>query len=225
MCSHYESVRDRQILKRHFQLDDVPEDGKWDIWPGYMGPFIRRHEFADVGDDVVPECEALLGSFGLIPHWATDTKIARQTYNARTETVATKPSYRDVWKKAHHCIIPADGIYEPDWRSGKAVATRISRADGEPMGIAGLWSWWKSPAGEVLHSFTMLTVNADMHPLMNQFHKPHDEKRMVVILSEDRYDDWLRADAQHSTDFLNLYPAEALKAEAPPSRIGSLFTD
>lgn len=225
MCSHYESVRDRQILKRHFQLDDVPEDAKWDIWPGYMGPFIRRHEFADVGDDAVPKREALLGSFGLIPHWATDTKIARQTYNARTETVATKPSYRDVWKKAHHCIIPADGIYEPDWRSGKAVATRISRADGEPMGIAGLWSWWKSPAGEVLHSFTMLTVNADKHSLMKQFHKPHDEKRMVAILSEDRYDDWLRADAQHSTDFLNLYPAEALKAEAPPSRIGSLFTD
>ena len=82
MCSHYESVRDRQILKRHFQLDDIPEGGKWDMWPGYLGPFIRRHEFADVGDDAVPEREAVLGSFGLIPHWATDTKIARQTYNA-----------------------------------------------------------------------------------------------------------------------------------------------
>ena len=114
MCSHYESARDRQILKRHFQLDDIPEGGKWDMWPGYLGPFIRCHEFADVGDDAVPEREALLGSFGLIPHWATDTKIARQTYNARSETVAVKPSYRDAWKKGHHCIIPADAFYEPD---------------------------------------------------------------------------------------------------------------
>lgn len=216
MCSHFESVRDRQTLKRHFQLDTIPEGVKWDMWPGYLGPFVRRHEYADVGDDAVPQREALLGSFGLIPHWATDTNIARQTYNARTETVATKPSFRDAWHKAQHCIIPADAIYEPDWRSGKAIPTRISRADGEPMGIAGLWSWWKSPRGEVLHSFTMLTINADEHPLMNQFHKPTDEKRMVVILPEHRYEDWLRAPADRCADFLHLFPAEALTCAAGP---------
>lgn len=145
------------------------------------------------------------------------------TYNARTETVAEKPSFRDAWKKAHHCIIPAEAIFEPDWRSGKAVPTRVSRADGEPMGIAGLWSWWKSPKGDVLHSFTMLTINADQHPLMNQFHKPTDEKRMVVILPEDRYDDWLLADAGSSGDFLNLYPSEALRAVVMTPGGGSLF--
>ncbi|NDH42263.1 MAG: SOS response-associated peptidase, partial [Betaproteobacteria bacterium] len=132
MCSHYEAVRDRQRLKTRFQLVDVPEGGRWDLWPGYLGPFVRRHEFANAGDEAVPEREGVLGSFGLIPHWAKDTKIARQTYNARTETVAFKPSFRDAWKKAQHCIIPADAIYEPDWRSGKAIATRISRQDGEP---------------------------------------------------------------------------------------------
>lgn len=215
MCSHYETVRDRQTLKRHFRLDDVPEGGKWDMWPGYLGPFVRRREFADVGDDAVPGCEVLLGSFGLIPHWATDAKIARQTYNARSETAPAKPSYRDAWQKAQHCIIPAEAIYESDWRPGKAVPTRIFRADGEPMGIAGLWACWKNPKDELVHSFTMLTINADAHPLMNQFHKPSDEKRMVVILPEQRYDDWLRAGAQQSAGFLNLYPAEALKAEAP----------
>lgn len=223
MCSHFESVKDRQVLKSHFLLADVLEGGKWDMWPGYLGSFIRRHEFADVGDEAVPEREALLGSFGLIPHWATDTKIARQTYNARTETVATKPSFRDAWKKTQHCIIPADAIYEPDWRSGKAVATRISRSDGQPMGIAGLWAWWKSPKGEVLHSFTMLTINADGHSLMQYFHKPTDEKRMVVILPEHRYDDWLRAGAAQSLDFLNPYPADALQADVPGPRNQSLL--
>lgn len=225
MCSHYQSVNNPQHLKIYFGVEPLLDSGKQDMWPGYLGPFVRRHEFADVGDEAVPEREGLLGSFGLIPHWATDTKISRQTYNARTETVSSKPSFRDAWKKAHHCIIPADAIYEPDWRSGKAVPTRISRADGEPMGIAGLWSWWKSPKGEVLHSFTMLTINADQHPLMNQFHKPNDEKRMVVILPEHRYADWLHADAQRSADFLNLYPAEALKAEVPLPRVKSLLAD
>ncbi|MCB1959253.1 MAG: SOS response-associated peptidase [Rhodocyclaceae bacterium] len=218
MCSHFESVRDRLRLKRHFQLDDVPEGGKQDMWPCYMGLFLRRHQFADVGDEAVPERESLLGSFGLIPHWAKDAKIGRQTYNARSETVAVKPSFRDAWKNAHHCIIPAEAIYEPDWRTGKAIPARISRADGAPMGIAGLWSVWRSPAGETLHSFTMLTINADRHPLMNQFHKPNDEKRMVVVLSENRYDDWLSADAKHAADFLSMYPAEALKAEVPAPR-------
>lgn len=218
MCSHYESVRDRQVLKRHFQLTDLPQGGKVDVWPTYASLFIRRHEFADVGDEAVPEHEALLGSFGLIPHWATDTKIARQAYNARSETVAVKPSYREVWKRAHHCIIPADAICEPDWRSGKAISTRISRADGEPMGIAGLWSWWKSSKGDVIYSFTMLTINAEHHELMRQFHKPNDEKRMVVVLPENRYDDWLRATPDQSEDFLRLYPSDALKAVAATLR-------
>ena len=223
MCSHYESVKDRQTLKRHFCLDNVPEGGKWDIWPGYQAPFIRRHTFAEVADGAEPEREILLGSFGLVPHWATDTKIARQTYNARSETVAIKPSYRDVWKQAQHCIIPADAIYEPDWRTGKAVATRISRVDGLPMGIAGLWSWWKSPQGEILHSFTMLTINAQSHALMRQFHKPTDEKRMVIILPDNRHDDWLCAGPDDSAGFLSPYSADALKTEVSGPRNQTLF--
>ena len=150
-----------------------------------------------------------------MPHWAKDTSGTRYTYNARSETVAEKPSYRDAWRKAQHCIIPADAIYEPDWRSGKAIPTRIELADGQPMGIAGLWSSWRAPKGEIVHSFTMLTINAEHHPLMKQFHKPLDEKRMVVILPPERYVDWLEASAQESWDFLRLYPAEFLKASAP----------
>ena len=94
MCSHYESVKDHK-LRGHFGADSLPNGVKEDMWPGYMGAFIRKHEFADVGDEAVPEREFLLGSFGLIPHWAKDTKIARNTYNARSETAAEKPSYRD----------------------------------------------------------------------------------------------------------------------------------
>ena len=133
------------------------------------------------------------------------------TYNARSETVTEKPSYRDAWRKGYRCIIPADAFFEPDWRSGKAVSTRICGVDGEPLGLAGLWSSWKSPKGEWIHSYTMLTINADDHPLMHMFHKPTDEKRMVVILPPDRYQDWLEAPVEHSMDFMRPYPAEALR--------------
>ena len=177
----------------------LPEGIRVYVWPGYASTFIRRPK------------EAAAGDFGLIPHWAKDEKGARRTYNARTETVAEKPSFRDAWRLVRHCIIPAEAIYEPDWRTGKAVATRIERADGRPMGIAGLWTGWNGPDG-VVRSFTMLTINATDHSLMRNFHKPDDEKRMVVILPEAQYDEWLQASAVGSMEFMRAYRAELLIA-------------
>jgi putative SOS response-associated peptidase YedK len=214
MCSHYQGIKEQQRYEKYFGTPAPLEAGKVDLWPGYLGSFIRRHPHADVGDEAVPELEAVNGLFGLVPHWATDTKLTKSTYNARSETVADKPSFRDAWKKAQHCIIPAEAIFEPDWRSGKAIATRIEAANGEPLGIAGLWSSWKSPKGEVL-SYTMLTINADSHPLMRQFHKPTDEKRMVVVLPRERYRDWLNARVEQSMDFMEPYLVSELCAMDP----------
>jgi putative SOS response-associated peptidase YedK len=221
MCSHYEGVSDPKQLAEHFGVL-LPAGVKFDVWPGYESIFIRRPQEWGPGDEAVPPREAMGGAFGLVPHWtkATDAKLAlvaaRRTYNARTETVREKPSFRDAWRRGQHCIIPAEAIYEPDWRSGKAVPTRISRADGKPMGIAGLWTGWKAPDGSVLRSFTMLTVNADGHALMQNFHRPDDEKRMVVILHEWEYDAWLDAPPEQSMDFMRPYPAELLVAVAAP---------
>jgi putative SOS response-associated peptidase YedK len=182
-----------------------------------MGPFLRAQgeEGAEDGENPV---EALVGMFGLLPFWAKDTKLARSTYNSRSETAATKPSFRSAWAKAQHCIIPCTAFYEPDWRSGKAVPTRISRADGGLIGIAGLWERWVNPAGEVVHSYSMLTINAAEHPLMRNFHKPKDEKRMVVILPNGVHQDWLRAAAEESMEFMRPYPADRLIAEAEPAQ-------
>lgn len=156
MCSHFESVTKKEVIKQYFDAEVTSEDAKADIWPGYKGLLIRPTTGSGR--------EAISGAFGLIPHWASDTKISRHTYNARTETVASKPSFREAWKKAQHCIIPAAAIFEPDWRSGKAIPTRIYQEDGHPMGIAGLWDCWQPDKGDPVLSFTMLTVNADQHP-------------------------------------------------------------
>lgn len=224
MCSHYQAVKERERFIRHFGVEPPHDAGNTDLWPGYTGPFVRRHPHAEVGDSAVPPREALHGLFGLVPHWSPDTKITRYTYNARSETVASKPSFREAWKKAMHCIIPAEAIFEPDWRSGKPIPTRISRADGQPMGIAGLWSTWKSPHGDVVLSYTMLTIAAAEHALMRHFHKPKDEKRMVVILPADQYDNWLQAPPAQSMAFLRRYPAGSLQVAQANAISGTLFS-
>ena len=186
MCSHYQAIKERERFRRHFGVEPPADLGKHDLWPGYVGSFIRRHPHADVGDEAVPEREALNGLFGLVPHWSQDTKITRHTYNARSETVASKPSFRDAWKHGQHCIIPAElsssriGAAARRCRPGLHGQT-VSRWELPDCGRR-----WRSPKGELVHSYTMLTINADEHPLMRLFHKPADEKRMVVVLPPER---------------------------------------
>ena len=121
MCSHYQAIKERERYLRHFGVEPPADIGKHDLWPGYAATFIRRPKEADVGDDAVPDREALPGLFGLIPHWSIDATIGRRTFNARSETVASKPSFREAWKNAQHCIVPVDAFFESDWRSGKAI--------------------------------------------------------------------------------------------------------
>ena len=90
--------------------------------------------------------------------------------------------------------------------------TSISRVDGEPLSIAGLWSWWRSPEGQTVLSFTMLTINADTHALMRNMHRPGEEKRMIVILPQAVHNDWLDAPMHQSMALLQPFPADKLVA-------------
>lgn len=93
MCSHYQGIKERERYIRYFGVEPPDDLGKADMWPGYQGSFIRHHLHADPASPMVITREAHLGQFGLIPHWATDTTIARHTHNARSETVAVKASF------------------------------------------------------------------------------------------------------------------------------------
>jgi putative SOS response-associated peptidase YedK len=108
----------------------------------------------------------------------------------------------------------AEAFYEPDWRSGRAVPTRIARADGKPMGIAGIWTGWRAPDGSILRSMSMLTVNAAEHSLVRNFHRPEDEKRMVVVLDEEDFDRWLEPHLASPETLLKCYPPERLTENA-----------
>jgi putative SOS response-associated peptidase YedK len=160
--------------------------------------------------------------FGLIPYWSNDTKIARMTYNARSETASEKPSFRQAWSRRQWCLVPMECFYEPNYESGRSVRWRIERRDHEPFLVAGLWDRWVAPAtSEVVFSFSMLTINADSHPLMRQFHRPGEEKRSLVVVDDARIDDWLTAAPDQARALLKPVDPDVFSTRpepAPPRR-------
>jgi putative SOS response-associated peptidase YedK len=124
--------------------------------------------------------------WGLIPSWAKDMSIGTQTLNARSETVTTKPAFRDsILRK--RCLIPADGFYE--WQKMGSVKQPycFEVGEGDVFALAGLWDEWKSPEGHIIESCTILTTTAN-----SVVADLHD--RMPVIVPPDKYDRWLDPD-------------------------------
>jgi putative SOS response-associated peptidase YedK len=161
-----------------------------------------------VGDDTVHDHEALLSSFGLISRWATDTKIAPHTYNARTETVAKSPA---------SAMLGASRSTASSRRKPSLNPTGEAGRPSQPASVTRAACLWELLAcgrgGKIRKARPMLTINANHHPLMNQFHKPADEELMIMILPLERYDDWLKANPSESENFLRAWPAELMAAE------------
>lgn len=209
MCSNYEPVTDNDRLLASFGVT-LPEDAEPapHCSAGVMAPFI-------VGSEVKsPDAlgDAKFGLLGLLPHFATDISFGRHTYNCRTETMKSKPAFRGSWWAGRRCVIPVQRISEWNYESGRPQMWQIERADEEPMGLAGLWSEWTSPAGETLLSFCMLTINADGHEVFGRLNAPDHEKRMPVILPISAQELWLYGSLKDAERLLVRYPAEQLQA-------------
>jgi putative SOS response-associated peptidase YedK len=205
MCTNYRAGS-RDFIRAQFGLE-ADFDYAAETYPGYAAPIVR-------GTQSGIDCVA--AGFGLIPHWARDTKIARSTYNARSETVAEKPSFRHAWRQRQFCLVPMQSFYEPNYESGRAVRWRIERADGHEFTVAGIWERWCSPTAAQLISFSMLTINADAHALMRRFHAPGDEKRSLVIVGAEDADRWLHADEATARQMLHAFDATRFAAYPDP---------
>ena len=195
MCTNFTPTQRAQWVKETLGVD-LPSGFPEETYPGYAAPLVvKSHQTGRVA------CGS--ARFGLIPGWAKDEKISRHTYNARSETVAEKPSYRTAWRQRQFGLVLVDDFYEPSYESGKAVRWRIQLSSGGPFGIACLWDRWTDPdSGDRVVSFSMLTVNADDHPVMRQFHKPGDEKRTPVIIAPELQDAWLSADTTQASELM-----------------------
>jgi putative SOS response-associated peptidase YedK len=218
MSTQYECLKTPGLYAEAFGVAPPEQILDKQVWPRKPGFFIRKAP-ADA-----PQAEATAqpmvmelaqGQFGLVPTWvksASNAKL-RSTKLAvtRYETMSTATATHETWLRGQRCIIPMQAFLEDDWRSGKAVRTRIARVDGKAMGVAGLWEHWAKD-GEAITSFTLLTVNANSHALMNRYGQPGSEKRMPAILNEGSYAAWLSAPLDKAREFLRAYPATSLLA-------------
>ena len=193
------------------------------VFPRQPGVFVRQLE-----ED---EREAVVGQFGLVPSFATSLPLKYATFNARMETVATAASFRDAWRQGRRCIVPAASFDEPCWETGRNVWWTFRRADGHPWGLAGLWNTWRDrTTGALVESFTMLTINADAHPLMSRMHKPDprlgpdgQDKRSVVAIAPADQARWLRGTTEDALALIRLTPAEEYDAAPEEGPMASLF--
>jgi putative SOS response-associated peptidase YedK len=198
MCNRYVSPDEADMERAwHIGRHNQP---KWasEVYPRALGPFLRG------------QGGLIVGSWGLIPPWAKSPKLTYSTNNCRSEEAAAKPTFRDAWRRGQRCIIPAVSFDEPCWETGKNVWWRFRRADGQPWGLAGLWSTWiDRGTGEIVESYTMLTVNADEHPLMSRMHKPdsklpadRQDKRSVVAIELGDVERWLQGSVTEVAELL-----------------------
>ena len=212
MCNQYAPSGPERV-DEYFGASLPKEPYRPGVGPWGRGPFVRS---TPSGREVV------VGQWALIGDNAKEAKSSARimTNNARSESVASKPTFRGPWARGQRCLIPADSFLEPNWESGKNEWWRFRRADGDPWGLAGLWNAWTDPAtGEIVESYTMLTINADAHPLMSRMHKPdpkfgptEQDKRSVVVVEPDDFDSWLVGTIEEAEALIKLSPVGVFTA-------------
>jgi putative SOS response-associated peptidase YedK len=177
MCGRYRLSRRKELIAEYFETDnEVDWEPRYNIAPSQPVGIIRQ-------DPARPRRQFTLARWGLIPSWASDAGIGLKTINARPETVASKPAFRDAFM-SRRCLLPADGFFE--WqRNGKEKQPfHFGMQDDCLFAFAGLWDRWQDPDGAVIESCSILTTNANS--LLAGIHD-----RMPVILRPAHYDLWL----------------------------------
>jgi putative SOS response-associated peptidase YedK len=201
MCGRYDLSKTPADIRAYFDVADVPRfEPNSDIRPTDLAPIIRLDERGR------RECTPM--RWGLVPSWAKHARIASKLFNARAETVDTLPSFRSAFRKKR-CLVRASSFWE--WKplpDGGKCKFRIGVIGSQLFAFAGLHEWWRSPNGEVLLSFTIITCPA------NDLIRPiHSKNRMPVILEPEHYDRWLDPSQQSARALLQPYPPEKMFAQ------------
>ena len=176
MCGRFTLTSSPEELARRFGLDDAAElVPRYNIAPGQDVLVVR------VDADGRRRADGL--RWGLVPPWAPDPSVGSRMINARVETAATRPAFRDALRE-RRCLVPADGFYEWADRGGFKQPYYIQTGDAALFAFAGLWERWRDPDGALLESCTLLTT--DSAQALRDLHH-----RMPVVLAPDAYAEWL----------------------------------
>lgn len=199
MCGRFAFYSPAEAVTRLFDVAEVAElEPRFNIAPTQYVPVVREDKAGKRRLDLL--------RWGLVPFWAKDMAIGNRMINARAETVAEKPAYRDAFRR-RRCIVPANGFYEWQKRGSEKQPYFISLGGEQVFGMAGLWSSWrpKDKPDQRLESFTIVTTGPS-----DKVRDLHD--RMPVILAPGDYARWLdpAADPEQLLSLLRPFDAPEL---------------
>ncbi len=204
MCGRFTIIKPEEIKVEFHLRQELDFPPRYNIAPSQTIPIIKKGEHGYL--------KPALARWGLIPAWAKDEKIAYRTINARAETLAEKPAFREAYKK-RRCLIPADGFYEWQHHDSEKRPYFIRMKNKGLFTFAGLWEQWQGGAGETVESTTIITTSAN-----GVVARLHD--RMPLIVPPTRRGTWLDlvADPIHDLNFIHPHDPFLLVAH-PVSRM------
>ncbi|MEX2453709.1 MAG: SOS response-associated peptidase [Rhodospirillaceae bacterium] len=216
MCGRYTLTVTPEKLREIFGFDVTPNlEPRFNIAPTQPAPVVR------VRDRGGPRTLDLL-RWGLVPSWSKDSGGGAKLINARGETIADKPSFRDAFAE-WRCLVPADGFYE--WRTEDGVKQpfRIGFRGGRPFAFAGLWESWTAPggsptAGETVETFSIVTTEANtkIRPIHH---------RMPAIVDPADYEAWLTGEAAAAKTAIRPFPPDDMAFYRVATRVNSVRND
>ena len=203
MCGRFTQQRPTSEIAAIFEAEDLFEDpgGRFNVAPTDEAAVVVQRD----------ERRAVVGyRWGLIPGWSDDPRIASRTFNARAETVATSPVFRDAFRR-RRCLVPVDGFYEWLREGTRRQPMLIHDPDREPLALAGLWTGRKDElSGEWLRTFTIVTTAPNT--FMGDIHN-----RMPVVVPRDRWAAWLDPTPREPGELRALLePSDAIELTAYP---------
>jgi putative SOS response-associated peptidase YedK len=190
MCGRFTQERPASELAEIFSAEPLTDDagGRYNVAPTDEAVVVVQRE----------DRRAVTAyRWGLIPHWATDAKVASRMFNARAETLTRSPAFREAFRR-RRCLVPVDSFYE--WKREGTIRQpyRVVRDDGRPLALAGLWAGWRDPATEtVRRTFTIVTTTPN-----DALRDLHD--RMPVVIPEGAWDRWLGPTPEDAGELLAL---------------------
>ncbi len=214
MCGRSSLTKSEKELEKRFKASFYSEDlekynplPNYNVAPTQVMPVITNNDT----DHFLPM------QWGLIPYWAKDKKIGYKMINARKETVLERSAYKSPMQK-RRCLVPMDGYYEWKKNGKRKTPYRIKLNDQDLFAAAGLWEKWKSPSGELVFSFTILTQEPSEVIA-------HIHDRMPGILTAEQESAWLDMDipASDALDIIQPYDSGAITCYPVSNRVGSVY--
>jgi putative SOS response-associated peptidase YedK len=213
MCGRFAYWAVKKLKKRFDASGEVKSGPSYNIAPGAMTPVVRRKSPNQV----------VMMKWGLVPFWAKDVRIGYKMINARAEGIENKPSFRKPIR-SQRCLVPADGFYE--WQRGNLEGKVekypwfVGLKNGETMALAGIWDVWKDAEGRELHSYAIITTEANK--LVGKIHE-----RMPVIMKQEDEDQWLNGETklEEVLRLLKPYPAGEMVSRPVSRRVNNPEND